>query len=338
MAELIFLQALAGNSTTRTPIWLMRQAGRYMSVYRKLREKHSLLDMVKSPELACEVTLQPIQAFGMDAAIIFADILPLLEAMGLNLEFLSGEGPHINNPLRCAEDVKNLRVTPPEETLSFTLDAIKLARRALKNVPLMGFSGAPFTLACYAIEGSGSRDYAKAKRFMYAEPLAWHELMTKLSQMIGDYLVAQAKAGAQALQLFDSWAGALSPMDYAQYVLPYTRAAIQRARSSGVPIIYFSTSTGAYLNLIAKLGADAYSVDWRVNLTTAQEVFKKPIQGNLDPILLLAPWEAVQKGAQNILTHTQRRGFIFNLGHGILQQTPEDNIKRLVNYVQESLP
>ena len=238
-----FLRACRRESTDATPIWLMRQAGRYLPEYRALRERHPLLEMIKTPELACEVTLQPIEAFDLDAAIIFADILPPLEGMGLQLRYAEGEGPVIDNPVRTAEDIARLRTPAAEEALPFTLEAIRLAREQLdaRNIPLIGFSGAPFTLAAYAIEGASSRNYAQVKGLMMRDPVAWDALMMKLSEVVGAYLLAQAQAGAQALQLFDSWAGQLSPDDYQQYALPYTQRAIAIARYGNVPIIHFAT-------------------------------------------------------------------------------------------------
>ena len=335
-----FLKACRREATDATPIWLMRQAGRYMSEYRHVREHHPLLTIIKTPELACEVTLQPIEAFDLDAAIIFADILPPLEGMGLHLRFAEGEGPVIGNPVRTVDDIARLRVLPPEETLPFTLDAIRLARAQLesRNIPLIGFSGAPFTLAAYAIEGRGSRNYAQAKGLMMSDPAAWDALMTKLSEVVGAYLLAQARAGAQALQLFDSWAGQLSASDYHQFALPYTQRAIAIARAAGVPIIHFATDTSGYLEAMCDTGADVVSVDWRVNLSAAWQRLGEDVavQGNLDPVALLAPWDALKPRARAILDQTGGRpGHIFNLGHGILPETPTDNVKRLVDYVHE---
>jgi uroporphyrinogen decarboxylase len=338
-----FLCALQHRKTEHTPIWLMRQAGRYMEIYRRLREKYSLLEMVKTPELACEVTLQPIKAFQFDAAIIFSDILPLLEGMGLKLEFITGEGPYIKNPIRTPLDVESLGTASPEECVAFTLDAIRLVRPELNTlqIPLIGFSGAPFTLASYAIEGSSSREHLLTKKFMHSHPEHWHMLMDKLSQMIGNYLLAQAQAGVQVLQIFDSWAGSLSPFDYQTLALPYIQKVIRIAKKSSLPIIYFSTGTCGFLNVVRELEVDAFSVDWRINLDTAWQSIgtDKAIQGNLDPALLFSPWPVLQKQAKNILRQaediqTNRIGFIFNLGHGILQKTPEDNVKRLVDFVK----
>jgi uroporphyrinogen decarboxylase len=317
----------------------MRQAGRYMPEYRALREKHPFLEMVKTPALACEVTLQPINAFDLDAAIIFADILPPLEGMGLQLEFVAGDGPVIRNPIRSAADVHALRTPPPEESLPYTLEALRLVCRELegRGLPLIGFSGAPFTLAAYAIEGGGSANHARAKSFMMAEPAAWRELMTKLAEVVGRYLLAQARAGAQALQLFDSWVGQLSPADYRDCVLPYSRRALEIASAAGVPLIHFGTNTGGMLELIAEAGGDVIGVDWRLPLDAAwARLPGRAAQGNLDPVALLAPWDELRKRAAQVLDAAGGRpGHIFNLGHGILQETPVDNVKRLVDFVHE---
>lgn len=335
-----FLQACRLEAVDATPIWLMRQAGRYMQEYRDLRLQYGILEIIKTPELACQVAMQPIDAFDLDAAIIFADILPPLEGMGLNLEFVKGEGPLIHNPIRTTQDVDALLTPPAEEALWFTLEAIKLARQTLasRGIPLIGFSGAPFTLASYAIEGSGSRNYLHAKGLMYGDPPAWDRLMTKLATVVGDYLLAQARAGAQALQLFDSWVGALSPFDYATKVMPYTQQALAIAAQAGVPIIHFGTDTNGILELIREGGGDVIGVDWRIDLDMAWQRLgsQVAIQGNLDPVLLFAPWPEVQKQVQRVLDQAANRpGHIFNLGHGILPQTPVDTVRRLVDFVHE---
>jgi uroporphyrinogen decarboxylase len=334
-----FLKACRHEPTDVTPIWLMRQAGRYMEEYRAIRAKHSMLDVIRTPELACEITMQPINAFNLDAAIIFADILPILIGMGLNLEFVKGKGPVIDNPITAAADVEVLRTPPTEENLPYTLEAIRLVRRELDGkVPLIGFSGAPYTLASYAIEGGGSKNHTKAKSFMHAEPDAWALLMDKLSTLIGDYLVAQAEAGAQTLQVFDSWAGILSPMDYGEKVLPYVQKVIERAQRSGVPVIYFGTNMNGLLSILPETGADVLGVDWRIEIDDAWEQIGEnfAVQGNLDPVTLFASWEDIQRHADNILERTAgRAGHIFNLGHGILPETPVDHVKRLVDYVHE---
>lgn len=336
-----FLRACRREPVDATPIWLMRQAGRYMPPYRALRQRFGILDLIKRPEYACEVTMQPIEAFDLDAAIIFADILPPLEGMGLSLEFVKGEGPLIHNPVRTAADVARLRTPPPEESLPFTLEAIRLARRELdpRGIPLIGFSGAPFTLACYAVEGGSSRNHARVKRLMMAEPAIWHELMTKLSDVAGRYLLAQARAGAQALQLFDSWCGELSPADYARHVLPYTARTLEIAREADVPIILFGVNTGGLLELLRAAGSGVVGVDWRIDLGEARRRLGPgvAVQGNLDPVVLLAPWEAVEERASEVLRQAGAEpGHIFNLGHGVLPETPVENVKRLVDFVHRA--
>jgi uroporphyrinogen decarboxylase len=335
-----FLRACRRQPTDTTPIWLMRQAGRYMSDYRQLRKSYDILELIKTPELACEVTMQPIEAFDLDAAIIFADILPPLEGMGLSLEFVKGEGPVIHNPVRTAADIEALRTPAPEESLSFTLEAIKLARRELdgRGLPLIGFSGAPFTLAAYAVEGGSSRNFRHAKNLMMGEPDQWDRLMNKLSQIVGHYMLAQARAGADVLQLFDSWVGALSPADYRQRVMPYSQRAIEIARGADVPIIHFGTNTNGMLELIRDAGGDVIGVDWRIDLDQAWRRLGSgvAIQGNLDPIALFAPWPELRQRAESVLEQAAGRpGHIFNLGHGILPQTPVDNVRRLVDFVHE---
>jgi uroporphyrinogen decarboxylase len=335
-----FLRACRRQSTDMTPVWLMRQAGRYMQEYRDLRRSYGILEIIKTPELACEVTLQPLNAFDLDAAIIFADILPPLEGMGLELEFIKGEGPVIHNPVRSRADVLALRTPPPEDSLGFTLQALSLVRQELESreIPLIGFSGAPFTLASYAIEGGSSRNFKLAKSMMMGEPSLWQEMMTRLSSVVGHYLLAQARAGAQVLQIFDSWVGALSPEDYRRFVMPYTRRAIEIAHDANVPIIHFGTNTNGMLEQIRDAGGDVIGVDWRINLDEAWQRLGPDvaIQGNLDPIALFAPWPELKKRADIVLDQAAGRpGHIFNLGHGILPHTPVDNVRRLVDHVHE---
>ena len=355
-----FLKACRREDVDRTPVWFMRQAGRYMPEYRAVRERHGLLEMVKTPELAVEVTLQPIDAFEVDAAIIFADLLPPLEGMGLRLTFEKGEGPVIHNPVRSPADIAALRAPDPRESASYTLDAVRLAKRELAGrVPLIGFAGAPFTLASYAVEGGGSRDYRRTKMLMYREPAAWRALMEKLADMVGAYAVAQIEAGADAIQIFDSWAGALSPGDYAEYVLPYVQRVVATIKSSqnssatfddssailatdyrlpNTPVIYFGTDMSGMLGLLRQVGADVVGVDWRVRLDDAWAQLGPgvAIQGNLDPTALFAPWSELERRARDILDRAAGRpGHIFNLGHGILTETPVENVARLAEFVHE---
>ncbi|MFN8561213.1 MAG: uroporphyrinogen decarboxylase [Anaerolineae bacterium] len=335
-----FVRACRRQPTDATPIWLMRQAGRYMAEYRALRERYSILDIIKTPELACEVTLQPINAFDLDAAIIFADILTPLEGMGLELDFIKGEGPAIYNPVRTADDIAKLRVMPAEATCGFTLEAIRLARAELdpRGIPLIGFGGAPFTLASYAIEGGGSPHRLEVKTMMMRQPDLWHALMTKLSEIVGHYLLAQARAGAHVLQMFDSWAGDLSPYDYERFVLPYSRRALEIAGQAGVPIIHFGTNTAGILGLMQAAGGDVIGVDWRVDLAQAWAQLGDGVgvQGNLDPVALFADADALRARAGHILDSVRgRRGHIFNLGHGVLPTTPVDNVRRLIDFVHE---
>lgn len=334
------LRACRRQTVDATPIWLMRQAGRYMAEYRALREQYSILELIKTPELAAEVTLQPINAFNLDAAIIFADILPVLVGMGLNIEFVKGDGPVIHNPLRVPTDIQALVTPPAEETLNFTLQAIKLVQSELAGkVPLIGFSGAPFTLASYAIEGGSSRNYTKTKTLMYQQPAIWHLLMDKLALVVGNYLRAQAEAGVQVLQLFDSWVGALSPADYQEYVLPHSHRAIQIAQSRpDIPLIHFGTGTAGLLSLMKAAGGNVIGVDWRVDLAVAWQQLgdDTAVQGNLDPLVLLGPIPEIKRQAARILDGVKGKpGHIFNLGHGILKQTPVEHVAALIDFVHE---
>lgn len=338
MANDTFLKACRREPADHTPVWLMRQAGRYMKEYMAIREKHSFLEMCRTPELACEVTLQPIKAFELDAAIIFADILLPLEGMGIKLRFAKNEGPVIDNPVRTREDIDNVRVIDPEEDVPYLLEAIKLVRAELNGkVPLIGFSATPFTLASYIIEGQGSRNYLNSKTLMYSDPEGWKILMDKISEVLIKYLNAQVEAGAQTLQIFGSWDGCLSPDDYAEYSLPYTKKVIEGI-TSDVPVINFSTNTGTYLDRVASAGGDVVGVDWRVRLDDAWKTIgtDRGIQGNLDPVNLFGPRENLRKKAKEIIDMAGGRpGHIFNLGHGIILGTPVDNVRALVDAVHE---
>lgn len=336
-----FLRACHRLPVDATPVWLMRQAGRYMSEYRELRAEHSMLETINTPELAAEVTLQPMQAFDLDAAIIFADILPPLIGMGLELEFVPRKGPVIHNPISSPEDINRLETPPAEDTLGPTLEAIEIVTRELepRNIPLIGFAGAPFTLASYAIEGGGSKDYAKSKALMYSDPDSWQQLMDKLVKVQADYLLQQARAGAEALQVFDSWAGlALGQEAYQRYVAPYNTRLFETIKAASVPVINFSTGTSPYLEDVAACGGEVIGVDFRMPLGTAWRKigYDRAIQGNLDPTTLLAPWSELKNQIDLVLDQAAGRpGHIFNLGHGLHKTTPVDNVRRLVDYVHE---
>ena len=318
----------------------MRQAGRYMPAYRKLRKRHSILDLCHHPELAAAVTLQPVERLGVDAAILFADILLPFEPLRLGLSFAAGEGPRIARPIRDAADVDKLPAFNLEAELGYVFDAARLARRALPaEVPLIGFAGAPFTLASYAIEGGASRTFTKTKMFMYQAPDTWHLLMSKFTDLVGTYLAMQARAGAQALQLFDSWVGCLSPQDYRTYVQPHSTRALQLAAAAGVPLIHFGTGTATFLEDFAAAGGDVISVDWRIPLDAAWARIgdKRAIQGNLDPAALLAPPAQRDRQVREILKQAAGRpGHIFNLGHGILPETDVAAARAVVDLVHDA--
>jgi len=314
----------------------MRQAGRYLPEYRALRARHSLLELCHDPALAAEVTLQPVRRLGVDAAILFADILLPFEPLGLGLSFASGEGPQIANPIRDAAAVHALPDVDAESALGFVLDAVRLAAGALPDdVPLIGFAGAPFTLASYAIEGGATRTFALTKRFMYTESAAWHALLARLADLAGRYLAAQAAAGARALQLFDSWVGCLSADDYRAFVLPHTRHALAVAGASGVPVIHFGTDTTAFLEDFGSAGGDVVGVDWRIGLDEARRrLGSRPVQGNLDPAALFAPADELAARVRDVLRRAGKApGHIFNLGHGVLPETPVDAVLDVVRWV-----
>ncbi len=335
--ETRFLKACRGEPVDKTPVWFMRQAGRYMKAYRDLKEKHSFLEMCKRPELATEVTLQPLDVLGVDAAIIFADILLPLEPMGTGLEFVAGDGPVIPRPVQNMKAVQNLRPVNAEEQLGYVGQAIRMVRKEIK-IPLIGFSGAPFTLSSYMVEGGKSKDFTITKGMMIEAPEAWALLMDKVCKVLIDYLKMQVDAGAQALQIFDSWVGCLSPGDYSEYVLPYTRRVIDAVKGKGVPVIYFSTGTSSMLHVIKDVGSDVIGFDWRVYLDDAWKTLghQQPIQGNLDPSILFAPIPVIRQRVHDILRRAGGRpGHIFNLGHGILQHTPVDHVKAVVEMVHE---
>jgi uroporphyrinogen decarboxylase len=333
-----FLAACRREKTPYTPVWLMRQAGRYMEEYRKLRAQFGFLDLCKRPDLAAEITVTPVERLGVDAAILFADILLLIEPLGIELEYSKDDGPLIHSQIRTRTDVEQLREFDPEEALPFVFEAVRKSRAALNGkVPLIGFSGAPFTLASYLIEGGGSRNYLRTKRLIYSDPGAWRALMQRLSQAVAKYLNAQIAAGVQAVQLFDSWVGCLSPDDYERYVLPYTRATLA-GLTPGTPVIHFSTGTAGLLRSLRAAGSAIIGLDWRVNLDEAWQSigYDVAIQGNLDPAALLAPPKEIRRRVAEILSRAGGRpGHIFNLGHGVLPETPVENVIAMVRAVHE---
>lgn len=333
-----FLMACRRQPTPYTPIWLMRQAGRYLKEYRTLRRKYSFLEMCKNPEIAAQATLQPIEKFRLDAAIIFSDILIPLEPMGVAFDFARGEGPVFRHPVREMKDIDKLRVINPEEEVPFLMKAIRIVRKELEGkIPLIGFSGAPFTLASYMIEGGHSKSYVLTKGMMYQNRLAWDALMEKIAEVVVRYLNAQIRAGVQAVQLFDSWVGCLSPTDFEEYVLPYSRRIITGFDKS-VPLIHFATSNATLLGLMKRAGGDVIGVDWRVDIAEAwaRLGYDVAIQGNLDPVVLLGSVDLIKKEVKRILDRLGGRpGHIFNLGHGILPNTPVENVAALVDMVHE---
>ena len=333
-----FLEACRRQPTHYTPVWLMRQAGRYMKEYRALRKKFSFLEMCKNPELAARVTLLPVEQLEVDAAIIFADILLPLEPMGVELEFGKDEGPVIRHPVKDINQVEKLRTIEPEEDLPFLMEAIRIVRKELEGkIPLIGFSGAPFTLASYIIEGGHSKNYIHTKSLMYQNGPTWDVLMEKISEVLTRYLSAQIRSGIQAIQLFDSWVGCLSPGDYEKYILPYSQKVIEGVGKK-VPLIHFATSSSALLDLMKRAGGDVIGVDWRINISEAwaRLGYGVAIQGNLDPVVLYGPVDLIEKEVKRILDSIAGRpGHIFNLGHGILPNTPPDHVAALVEMVHQ---
>jgi uroporphyrinogen decarboxylase len=334
-----FIRACKAQPVDRTPVWFMRQAGRYMSEYRAVRKQHSLIEICKKPELAAEVTITAAEALGVDAAIIFADLLLPLEVMGLPFRFEAGEGPVIEKPLREEADISRLRTDRAAE-LGYVSDAIRLVCKHFGDrLPMIGFCGAPFTLASYMIEGGGSRNYLHTKKMMYSSTAAWDELMRKLVDVTSEYAAEQVRAGADTIQIFDSWVGCLSVEDYRRYVLGHVTSLVKKLQATGVPIIYFGTDSATLLSSMKETGAEVIGLDWRVPLDEGWRLmnFQGAVQGNLDPVLLFADWKELQSRAEGVLKLAAKRpGHIFNLGHGILPETPVDNVKKLCKFVQES--
>jgi len=333
----LMMRACRCEPVERTPIWLMRQAGRYLPEYRAVREKMGFLELCKNPRLSAEVMIATVSRLGVDAAIIFSDLLPILEPMGMDLEFAAGEGPIIHNPIRSAADVPRLRELDDLDPLGFVMDVVQATRAGLDDsIPVIGFAGAPFTLASYCVEGGGSKAWLHTKSLMYRDETAWHDMMARLSRAVGRYLVAQFAAGAQIVQLFDSWVGCLGPDDYRRYVLPHSRAAISAAAAHG-PVIHFATGNPALLPLLREAGGTVIGIDWRIELAEAWRVIghDRAVQGNLDPAVLLADRDTVRRRAREILAQAAGRpGHIFNLGHGVLPQTPVENVLDLVAAVK----
>ncbi len=331
-----FLKACLREPVDATPVWFMRQAGRYMAEYRALRQRYSLLELCRAPELATQVTLQPIQRIELDAAIIFSDLLLPLEPMGIPFDFVKGEGPAIETPIRSAEDIGRLKLFEPREALAHVLEAIRLVQRELDGrVPLIGFAGAPFTLASYAIEGGHSNNFALTKALMYGQPEAWHRLCEMFATIVRDYLNAQIDAGVNAVQVFDSWVGALNPADYREFVAPHT-AKIFNAIAGRVPTLHFGTGTSSLLEELRDAGGDVIGVDWRIPLDTAWARIGDghAVQGNLDPTLLLGPADRLLDAADDVLARADGRpGHVFNLGHGILPSTPLEHVQLLAHHV-----
>jgi uroporphyrinogen decarboxylase len=332
------VKAARGEPVSRVPIWLMRQAGRYLPEYREIRRKTGFLELCKNPDLCAEIMLRTVERLGVDAAIIFSDLLPILEPMGLQLEFTAGAGPVIRNPVRSPEDVDRLRELESMDGLEFVVETVRKTRSGLsEQLPLIGFAGAPFTLACYAIEGSASRDYTRVKAMMYRDAGAWDGLLGRLARAVARYLNAQIDAGAQVVQLFDSWAGCLAPDDYRRFVLPHTRAVIAAIRPEA-PVIHFATGNPALVPLLSEAGGSVIGIDWRVRLDDAWRLigYAKGIQGNLDPAVLLSHPAEIRRRAKEILDQAAGRpGHIFNLGHGVLPQTPVENVIALIEAVHE---
>jgi uroporphyrinogen decarboxylase len=338
----LFLRACRGETTERAPLWIMRQAGRYLPEYREVRQKVSFLELCKTPTLAAEVTLQPIRRFGFDAAILFSDLLVPLEAMGLEVQFTE-KGPSLPAPVRTPADLARVSTFDPEARTGYVGETIRLVRKELPaEVPLIGFAGAPFTVATYAIEGKTGKSFGETKKFFYQHPAEARRLLALIGEATRDYLLAQVRAGAQAIQLFDSWVGVVSPDDWDEFVLEPTRALVAAIRASGVPVIYFPNGATTILDRIAKVGADVYGIDWRLPIDEARARLQAgspsgstiAIQGNLDPSLLLGPTSVLERRAADVVRRGGKHGHVFNLGHGITPDVPVENVAALVAAVR----
>ncbi|MDP4551753.1 uroporphyrinogen decarboxylase [Alkalihalobacillus macyae] len=332
-----FLRACRGEVTNHTPVWYMRQAGRYQAEYRKIRSKYSFHEMNLNPEVAAEVTRFAVEQLGVDSAILFADIMTPLPSIGVDVEIKSGIGPVIDNPIQSRSDVDRLGELDPLKDIPYVMETIKMLREQL-SVPLIGFSGAPFTVASYMIEGGPSKNYYKTKAFMYTDPEGWHQLMNKLGDMTIAYLTAQVKAGAQAVQLFDSWVGALNEADYRTYIAPVMNRIFSSLKELGVPLLMFGVGASHLIQEWNKLPVDVIGIDWRITIKKAREVegITKPLMGNLEPALLLAPWEVIEERTKEILDQgMEKPGFIFNLGHGVFPQVKVETLQRLTSFVHD---
>jgi len=332
-----FLKAARGEETKHVPLWYMRQAGRSQPEYRALKEKYSLFEITHQPELCAYVTRLPVEQYNVDAAILYKDIMTPLPSIGVDVEIKSGIGPVISNPIRSVADVEKLGEIQPEEDVPYVLETIKILTTEQLTVPLIGFAGAPFTLASYMIEGGPSKNYNKTKAFMYSEPVAWFALMDKLADTTITYVKAQIKAGAKAIQIFDSWVGALNVADYRHYIKPVMHRIFTELRGEGVPLIMFGVGASHLALEWNDLPLDVVGLDWRLPIDSARELgVNKVVQGNLDPAILLAPWEVIEERAREILDQGLKQpGYIFNLGHGVFPEVQPDTLKRLASFVHE---
>jgi len=331
------LRALAGESVERVPVWFMRQAGRFQPEYRALRERHGMLEIAGTPRLAAEVTVRPVEQLGVDAAILFSDIMVPLGPAGIAFEIREGLGPVVAAPVRDAAAIARIRPVDPEQDLPAVLEAVERSVALLGDVPLIGFAGAPFTLASYLIEGRPSRQYAETKRMLWADPVAWDQLMRRLTDLAAAHLTAQVRHGCAAVQVFDSWAGALSLADYQASVAPHMRRLFDQLRGLGVPVIYFAVGAGHLVEAMAATGPTALGVDWRMPLAgvRARMPAAMALQGNLDPVAVLAPWSVLEGAARRVVDEGGRTGYVFNLGHGVLPTSSPDQLRRLVRLVHD---
>ena len=337
MTEPLLVRAARREPVERTPVWFMRQAGRSLPEYREIRKRHGLFDVVRNPELCAEVTLQPVRRHGVDAAVMFADIMLPVLGMGIDVELVENVGPVVAEPVATAADVERLRVPDPEEAVPFVLESVRLVREELdEDDAVVGFCGGPFTVAGYLVEGKPTREFVKVKTLMYREPAVWHGLMEKLADTFAAYVVAKVRAGADVIQVFDSWVGALAPADYEEFVAPYSARILAAVEA---PTIHFGTGTATLLPAMAAVGGDVIGLDWRVPLDRGWDEVgeEKGVQGNLDPTVLLGPWERVEDATRDVLARAEgRRGHIFNLGHGVVPETDPAVLGRLTELVQDA--